>query len=151
MKLVVIGAGLSGLVAANEVQSAGHQVIVLEARERVGGRVYTVREGLRDGQYADVGAEIIYHGQDQIANLCAAHGLELTTEFSLGTDAPGIIFHGSRLSDEASRELAEELRDAVKRVPPGHYETVAQWLRRARLSAGAELLLEAIAQGTPAA
>jgi len=146
----VVGAGLSGLVAANEVQRAGHEVVVLEARDRVGGRVFTIREGLHDGQYADVGAEIIYHGQDNITHLCAAHDLELTTEFNLGTEVPGIIFHGRRLSDEASRELAGELRDAVRRVPPGHYESVAQWLRRARLSSGAELLLGAIAQSTPA-
>src|SRR5205085_12260166 len=66
------------------------------------------------------------------------------------TEAPGVVFHGQRLSDEASRELAGELRDAARRVPPGHYESVAQWLRRARLSGGAELLLEAIAQSTPA-
>lgn len=151
MKLVIIGAGLSGLVTAREVQKAGHEVVMLEARDRVGGRVFTVREGLADGQYADVGAEMIYHGQDNIARLCAEQELELTTEFSLGTDTPDIIFHGQRLSGEASRELAEELRTAVQRVPPGHYETVAQWLRRARLSEGAELLLEAIAQGTPAA
>jgi monoamine oxidase len=123
---------------------------VLEARDRVGGRVFTIREGLHDGQYADVGAEIVYHGQDNITRLCAAHGLELTTEFSLGVDVPGVIFHGQRLSDGASRELVGELRDAVRRVPPGLYESVAQWLRRARLSTGAELLLEAIAQGTPA-
>jgi monoamine oxidase len=98
-----------------------------------------------------VGAEMIYHGQDRIAALCATHGLDLTTEFSLGTDTPDIIFHGRRLTDEASRELVEELREGVRRVPPGHYETVAQWLRRAHLSEDAELLLEAIAQGTPAA
>ena len=151
MKLIVVGAGLSGLVTANEVQKAGHEVVVLEARDRVGGRVFTIRDGLHDGQYADVGAEMIYHGQDNILNLCAAQGLELTTEFSLGTDTPDIVFHGHRLSREASRELAQELRDGVKRVPPGFYETVAQWLRRARLSEDAGLLLEAIAQGTPAA
>lgn len=151
MKLLVIGAGLSGLVAAHEVQKAGHQVTILEARDRVGGRVFTIRDGLADGQYADVGAEMIYHGQDNIARLCAEHGLELTTEFSLGTDTPDIVFHGRRLTADASRELAEELRTAVRAVPPGHYETVAQWLRRARLSEDAELLLGAIAQGTPAA
>jgi monoamine oxidase len=151
VKVLVVGAGLSGLVAAGKLQDAGHKVVVIEARDRVGGRVFTIREGLHDGQYADVGAEMIYHGQDRIAALCAAHGLELTTEFSLGTDIPDIIFHGRRLNREASRELIEELRDAVRRVPPGHYETVAQWLRRAHLSGGAELLLEAIAQGTPAA
>jgi monoamine oxidase len=151
MKLIVVGAGLSGLVTANAVQGAGHEVVVVEARERVGGRVFTIRDGLHDGQYADVGAEIVYHGQERVADLCAAHGLELTTEFNLGTDTPDVIFHGRRLSPDASRELANELRDAVKRVSPGHYETVAQWLRRARLSDGAELLLDAIAQGTPAA
>lgn len=151
MKVLVIGAGLSGLVTAGELQKAGHEVVVIEARDRVGGRVFTVREGLLDGQYADVGAEMIYHGQENIAALCVAHDLELTTEFSLGTDTPDIIFHGQRLTDEASRELVEELRTGVRRVPPGHYETVAQWLRRAHLSDGAELLLEAIAQGTPAA
>ena len=151
MRLIVIGAGLSGLVAADEVQRAGHQVVVLEARDRVGGRVLTLREGLHDGQYADVGAEMIYHGQERIVRLCAERGLELTTDFSLGTGTPAVIFHGHRLSDEASRELVEELRAGVRRVAPGHYETVAQWLRRARLSPDAELLLAAIAQGTPAA
>ena len=118
MRLLVIGAGLSGLVTAQEVQKAGHQVVILEARDRVGGRVFTIRDGLHDGQYADVGAEMIYHGQDNILNLVAAQGLELTTEFSLGTDTPDIIFHGHRLSKEASAELAQELRDGVKRTPP---------------------------------
>jgi monoamine oxidase len=151
VRLIVIGAGLSGLVAANEVQRAGHDVVVLEARDRVGGRVLTLREGLHDGQHADVGAEIVYHGQERIVDLCAAQGLELTTDFSLGADTPAMIFRGQRLSDEASREIVEELRAGVRRVPPGHYETVAQWLRRARLSPDAELLLGAIAQGTPAA
>ena len=150
MKLLVIGAGLSGLVTASEVQAAGHEVVVVEARDRVGGRVFTVREGLRDGQYADVGAEIIYHGQTNIAALCEKQGLELTTEFSLGTEAPDMIFHGQRLSPQASAEVAGELREAIRRVPPAAFETVAQWLRRARLSEPAELLLAAIAQGTPA-
>jgi monoamine oxidase len=151
MRLIVIGAGLSGLVAAREVGRAGHEVVVLEARDRVGGRVLTLREGLHDGQYADVGAEMIYHGQERIVALCAGCGLELTRDFSLGTGSPAVIFHGQRLSDEASRELVDELRAGVARVPPGHFESVAQWLRRARLSHDAELLLGAIAQGTPAA
>jgi monoamine oxidase len=151
MKLLVVGAGLSGLVSALEVQSAGHDVVVLEARDRVGGRVFTIREGLRDGQYADAGAEIVYHGQRNIADLCERHGLELTTEFSLGTETPDIVFHGRKLSPQASAEIVGELRDSIQRVPPAAYETVAQWLRRARVSEPAELLLVAIAQGTPAA
>jgi monoamine oxidase len=150
MKLLIIGAGLSGLVTAHEVQDAGHEVVVLEARDRVGGRVVSIREGLRDGQYADVGAEMIYHGQANVTGLCEKHGLELTTQFNLGTEVPDILFHGEKLSREASAEIAEELRAAIRHTPPGFYETVAQWLRRARVSESVELLLTAIAQGTPA-
>jgi monoamine oxidase len=151
MRLLVIGAGLAGLVAARKVAAAGHDVVVLEARGRVGGRVLTVREGLRDGQYVDVGAEMIYHGQPCILEQCAEVGLELTTELSLGSEVPAIVFRGRRLSDADSRAIVEELRAGVRRVAPGLYESVAQWLRRARLSRDAALLLEAIAQGTPAA
>jgi len=150
VKLLVVGAGLSGLVAATEMQAAGHEVVVLEARDRVGGRVFTLREGFADGQFADVGAEIIYHGQNNIAALCEKYDLELTEEFSLGTEVPDLIFGGRRLERDAAAELVTELRVAIRQTRPGHYESVAQWLRRARVSQPAELLLTAIAQSTPA-
>src|SRR5437879_6416915 len=151
MKVLVVGAGLSGLVAATEIQAAGHDVVVTEARDRVGGRVFTLREGFAGGQFADIGAEIIYHGQQNIADLCAKHGVELSEEFSLGTDVPDLIFGGERLDRAAAAEIVNELRQAIKRSRPSHYETVAQWLRRAHVSEPAELLLAAIAQSTPAA
>ncbi|HET9781131.1 MAG TPA: NAD(P)/FAD-dependent oxidoreductase [Candidatus Dormibacteraeota bacterium] len=151
MKVVVVGAGLAGLVAASEIQAAGHDVVVLEARDRVGGRVYTIREGLAAGQFADVGAEIIYHGQDTMTGLCAAHGVELSDELNFGTETPKLIFRGERLSDDSAAEIAGELREAIKRTRPTEYESVAQWLRRAHVSEFAELLLKAIAQSTPAA
>src|SRR5438309_9778728 len=151
MKVLVVGAGLSGLAAATEMQSAGHEVVVLEARDRVGGRVFTLREGFAGGQFADIGAEIIYHGQQNIADLCAKHGVELSEEFSLGTDVPDLIFGGERLDRAAAAEIVNELREAIKRTRPSHYETVAQWLRRAHVSVPAERLLAAIAQSPPAA
>jgi monoamine oxidase len=40
-RIVVIGAGLSGLAAAQELHRRGHEVIVVEARERIGGRIWT--------------------------------------------------------------------------------------------------------------
>jgi polyamine oxidase len=151
MRLLVVGAGLSGLVTAIEVQAAGHEVVVLEARDRVGGRVFTLREGLQDGQFADVGAEIIYRGQGSIARLCRDHGLELSDELTLGGDVPNLIFGGRRMRADAARELENELRAALRRTPPARYESVAQWLRRAHVSEQGELLLTAIAQSTPAA
>ena len=48
--VVVIGAGRAGLVSAWELQLGGWQVRVLEARPRVGGRVYALREGWAEGQ-----------------------------------------------------------------------------------------------------
>ena len=151
MKLIVVGAGLSGLVAATEIQAAGHEVVVLEARDRVGGRVFTLREGFAGDQFADIGAEIIYHGQQNITDLCVTHGVEVSEEFSLGTEVPNLIFGGERLDRAAAAEIVDELRAAIKRTRPSHYESVAQWLRRARVSHQAELLLAAIAQSTPAA
>jgi len=55
-KIVILGAGLAGLAAAEELSKAGHTVIVLEARNRPGGRVYTLREPFTDGVYAEAGA-----------------------------------------------------------------------------------------------
>jgi monoamine oxidase len=54
--VVVVGAGMAGLVAAYELQRAGHMVTMLEAQQRVGGRVLTVREPFSAGLYAEAGA-----------------------------------------------------------------------------------------------
>jgi monoamine oxidase len=55
-KVIVIGAGLAGLSAAYELTQAGHDVTVLEARTRPGGRVHTLRDPFADGLYAEAGA-----------------------------------------------------------------------------------------------
>jgi monoamine oxidase len=54
--IIIIGAGLSGLCAAYLLQQASHRVTVLEARNRAGGRILTLRDGFADGLYADAGA-----------------------------------------------------------------------------------------------
>ena len=56
----VVGAGLAGLAAALALEDAGLAVVVLEARERVGGRVLTVRLG--NGELAELGAEWVMPG-----------------------------------------------------------------------------------------
>lgn len=55
-RVLVLGAGLAGLAAAWELEEAGHDVTVLEARTRPGGRVYTIRDPFADDLYAEGGA-----------------------------------------------------------------------------------------------
>ena len=58
-KVIVAGAGITGLCCAYELMNAGHEVVVLEASGRYGGHVFTGRDGLSDGLYADFGADHI--------------------------------------------------------------------------------------------
>ncbi len=56
-RVIVAGAGIGGLSCAFELTRRGHDVTVVEAAARTGGHVFTVRDGLDDGLYADGGAE----------------------------------------------------------------------------------------------
>lgn len=58
--MLVIGAGLAGMAAAYELIQAGHEVTVLEARMRSGGRVWTLRDAFPAGLYAEAGATNVF-------------------------------------------------------------------------------------------
>jgi monoamine oxidase len=75
VKAVVVGAGFAGLAAADELARAGVEVVVLEARDRVGGRVWS-RE-LENGAVVEMGAEFILPGEDVILGLVERFGLGL--------------------------------------------------------------------------
>ena len=95
-KVLVLGAGMAGLVAAYELTQRGHDVTVLEARTRSGGRLHTLREPFSDGLYADEGA----------ARIPANH--DLTLKYVKQFDLPLEPFYPLRLNairfDRGSRE-----------------------------------------------
>src|SRR4051794_29296085 len=72
-RILVIGAGMAGLTAARRLAEAGRQVLVLEARDRVGGRIRTLREG---DQVLELGAEFIHGHPAELWNLIHEAGLE---------------------------------------------------------------------------
>jgi len=63
-KVLILGAGMAGLVAGYELSKLGHDVTILEARTRPGGRVHTLREPFADGLYAEAGAARIPENHD---------------------------------------------------------------------------------------
>jgi len=63
-KVIVIGAGLAGMSAAYELVQAGHEVTVLEARKRSGGRVWTLRDDYPEGMYAEAGATNVFDNHE---------------------------------------------------------------------------------------
>jgi monoamine oxidase len=71
----VVGAGFAGLAATDELARAGWDVVVLEARERVGGRVWSDR--LANGAVIERGGEFVTAGYEAMAALCGRLGLEL--------------------------------------------------------------------------
>lgn len=76
-KVMVLGAGLAGLVAGHELTQAGHDVTILEARARPGGRVHTLREPFSDGLHAEAGALFVPNNHDLTVRYARLFGLSL--------------------------------------------------------------------------
>lgn len=78
----IIGAGFAGLAAAYKLMKAGRSVVVLEARARVGGRVWTER--LPDGTAINWGGTYIGEGHDRLYALCKELGVETYRQYTKG-------------------------------------------------------------------
>ena len=90
--VVVVGAGLAGLSAARRLYEAGVDVVVLEARDRVGGRTHSVVE--KDGQLIEYGGQWLGPTQDRALALVAELGLETFPQYC---DGDNLQLTGGRL------------------------------------------------------
>lgn len=95
--VVVVGAGLAGLAAAQELVRAGRSVVVLEARDRVGGR--TVNAPLGGGEIVELGGQWIGPTQDRIAAIAADHGVASFDTYNTGDN---VYFRDGTLTRYAS-------------------------------------------------
>lgn len=112
-KIVVIGAGFSGLMCAHELKAVGYRVQVLDARERVGGRVLSFHD-LVPGGNVEGGGELIGSNHPTWAACKAKFGLEfLEIKEDESLDAP-IILDDKRLTPDEGKALYEEMDTVLK-------------------------------------
>lgn len=149
MKLLVIGAGLSGLLVAERRRAAGDEVVVLEARQRLGGRLWTLRGHFAEGQFGELGAETLYGGQANVMALVQRLGLEARSCGYFDPEAPPLLFGGRRLAPNESRAITGWLLAAYRERPPAPFENLEAWSGRLGAPAAVVAFLTAFAQYTP--
>jgi monoamine oxidase len=107
--VLVVGAGISGLAAARMLAEAGCRVLLIEARDRVGGRIYTVPAA--QGELpVELGAEFIHGLPPELIHLVEEAGL---TRFELEGEAR--CFHDSRLQPCREQHDVDQLFDELGR------------------------------------
>lgn len=149
-ELVVVGAGLSGLGAARVLADAGREVVVLEARDRVGGRLFNVPLG-EGGVRVDLGGQWVGADHARVRRLAADLGIELFPQHGGGRNlldvggkrrryrgtiprlGPRILwdaFVARRRIDRIAREVGSEAPWASPRAAELDAMTAAEWCER---------------------
>ncbi len=151
MKTIVIGAGLSGLMVAVERQRAGDDIVVLEARDRVGGRLWTLHDHFEGGMFGELGAETMYSGHNTVINLAKSLGLEFVSCGYFDPTAPPMLFDGVLLDEGSRREITGWLLNAYDETPPAVAENLAAWTARLHAPQPVIDFLTSYTQYTPVA
>ncbi|CAN7296094.1 flavin monoamine oxidase family protein [Mesorhizobium sp. LjRoot246] len=126
--VVIVGAGFTGLSAALELKKAGIDFLLLEARDRVGGRVESRKNGL--GERIDSGGQFLCEDMPELMALVAARGKTLIETYVHGD----FITHPAMPVQQAERtyHAAMAIRERMNRIDPDDASiaglTVADWL-----------------------
>jgi monoamine oxidase len=168
--VVVVGAGLAGLTAARKLVEAGREAIVLEARQRVGGRL--LNHSLSDGTVVEVGGQWIGPTQLRMEKLVADLGLETFPTYSTGDHvlrfgsvsaryrgaipriSPVVLADMGRAQsrfDKLAQRVPLEAPWAADRAEEWDAQTFASWIRRNVRTTKARALFELFAEGVFAA
>jgi monoamine oxidase len=110
-KIVVVGAGLAGLCAAYELQGLGYKVTVYEARNRVGGRVESIR-AFAAKKTVERGGELIGSNHPLWNSYRHHFGLQFTNVKDYGNSP--VRFYGKTLTFEHSKALTDEMESQLK-------------------------------------
>ncbi len=112
-RVIVVGAGFSGLACADELAAAGYRVTVLEARHRVGGRVLTFRDLIKD-KTIEGGGELV--GPNQPAWMAYAKRFGLRFVELPWNPCDVIAFGDGLLKPDSAKNLWSEMRSALERI-----------------------------------
>ncbi|MGX9142869.1 flavin monoamine oxidase family protein [Mesorhizobium sp. 128a] len=145
--VVIVGAGFTGLSAALVLKQAGIDVLLLEARDRVGGRVEAVRNGL--GERIDSGGQFFCEDMPEVTALAAARGKAFVETYVNGD----FITHPSMTPARAERtyHASMAIRERMNRIEPDDPSiaglTVATWLEQQHDAADAKAAFRSLVEG----
>lgn len=122
---VIVGAGFAGLTAALRLTQAGRSVVVLEARDRVGGRVYT--ETLPDGSWLDFGGTWFGPGQDHAYALAREMGVPTYPTYVAG-DSLVVLADGTLVRNAGTFPISEVFSAAAMLAMLAEFEAMGSGL-----------------------